>query len=514
MPNLRYRDDRSAFSCFVMPVSCLFMAGLLLGLTAAGLRAEDSLAADRKSDNQPNIVLIVADDMGFGDLSCQGAEDIRTPHLDRLARQGTRFTNFCVAQSVCTASRAALMSGCYPHRLGMAGALNHTSRTGLHADEWLLPEMLQAKGYATACFGKWHLGTKPIFFPTRNGFDTWAGLPYSNDNGPLHPTVRGIPPLPFYQDDEIVERDPDQAQFTSRLTKLSIEFIEANQQRPFFLYLPHVMPHVPIFASDKFRNQSRRGLYGDVVEELDAGIGQLLQKLDDLKLADNTLVLFISDNGPFLSYGDHAGSAKPLREGKLTTFEGGHRVPLLVRWPGHVPSGQVSDEFLTGLDLFPSLASLVGGKQPTRKIDGVDVLPALLGKPGASGRESFAYFSGSELHAVRSGRWKLHFDHEYLTVAGPPGTGGKPANFAQMKPNAIEQSGVRGIASRHGYRVEKLPQSLFDLQSDPGETKDLSAEHPEIVAKLQSLGKAVREELGDALHNVRGTGLRAAGVAE
>jgi arylsulfatase len=287
------------------------------------------------------------------------------------------------------------------------------------------------------------LGTDARFSPLRNGFDTWAGIPYSNDNGPLHPTIRGIPALPFNRNEKVIETDPDQAQFTARLTKDAVEFIEQNKARKFFLYVPHVMPHVPIFAAKKPTVSGERGLYTQVVEELDAGVGEVLAALRRLDLEKNTIVIFMSDNGPFLSYGNHAGRAEPLREGKLTTFEGGVRVPFLIRWPGHIPSGKTSDELLTGLDLLPSLAKICGCDPPANRIDGRDLSPLLLGKEGARGRDSFAYYSGNELQAIRRGKWKLHFPHEYLTVDGPAGKDGKPANFENMKPLAIEQSGIR-----------------------------------------------------------------------
>lgn len=460
---------------------------------------------------RPNIVLIVADDMGYADAGCYGAKDIRTPNLDRLAKEGTRFTNFCVAQPVCTASRAAIMTGCYPNRIGLSGALNHTSTIGIHPDETLLPELLQAQGYATAHYGKWHLGTRPMFFPTRNGFDEWVGLPYSNDNGPLHPTVRGIPALPLYANDKVIETDPDQSQFTKRFTEKAVGFIKANKSKPFFLYLPHVMPHVPIFVSDQFKGKSGRGLYGDVVEELDWGVGEILAALQDAEIENDTLVLFISDNGPFLSYGAHAGSSDPFREGKLTTFEGGVRVPFLARWPGKVPADRVSDEFITGLDLLPTIAMLAGAALPKAKIDGMDLSPLLLGEKHATGRTTFAYFSGFELHAVRSGNWKQHFPHEYLVVNGSPGQNGKPANYENMKPNAIEESGIRGIASRHGYRVEKLDLSLFNLTNDPGESQNVAADHPDIVKQLNVLAEEFRRDLGDPLTNTKGNGSRPVG---
>jgi arylsulfatase A-like enzyme len=479
----------------------------------AGSSAAPRLAVAENVPAKSNIILIVADDLGYADLGCYGAPYIRTPHLDRMAAEGTRFTGFYVAQAVCTASRAALMSGCYPNRVGLQGALNHTSRNGIHPDEWLLPEMLRACGYATACLGKWHLGTMARFNPIRNGFEEWFGIPYSNDNSKYHPVLAAeMPPLPLYDGDKVVEYDPDQSQFTRRFTERAVSFIERNAGRPFFLYLPHVMPHVPIFASEKFRGHSRGGLYGDVVEELDWSVGQILATLDRLRLAERTLVIFFSDNGPWLSYGDHAGSAKPLREGKLTTFEGGVRVPCVVRWPGQVPAARVSDDPIIAIDLLPTLTELVGGKTPERRIDGCSVKPLLLGESGAkSPHEALFFYAGAELHAVRSGPWKLHFPHSYLTTAGEPGRGGKPSNWGKTKPLAITQSGMEGIASRHGQRVERIELSLFDLRTDPGETKNVAAEHPEIVARLTRLAEPIRAELGDALTGIKGTGLRAAG---
>ena len=481
------------------------LAALKLALLAVvALFASPARAATRP----PNIVLIVADDLGYSDLGSYGARGIATPHLDRMAAGGIRFTNFLVAQAVCTASRAALLSGCYPNRIGLAGALNHTSTNGISLAEELLPELLKRKGYATAAFGKWHLGHVTKFMPTRRGFDVFAGLPYSNDNGPLHPSVRGIPSLPWYENEAVTELDPDQSKFTSRITERAIGFMTENRSRPFFLYLPHVMPHVPIAASEAFRGTSKAGLYGDTVQELDASIGKLLSTVRDLGIERETQVVFMSDNGPFLSYGDHAGTARPFREGKLTAFEGGVRVPFLAFWPGTIPAGRTSGQFITGLDLLPSLATISGSDQPKAKIDGQDFSSVLLGKPGAKERGSFLYYSGRELHAVREGRWKLHMDHDFITVNGPPGTGGKPANWANMKPTAIEESGVRGIASRHGYRVEKLAQSLYDLEKDPGETMDLAAAHPDIVRRLMQLAAAARADLGDSLTGATGTNLR------
>ena len=460
---------------------------------------------------RPNIVYILADDLGYGDLGCFGATDVLTPNLDRLAAEGTRLTSFYVAQPVCTASRAALLSGCYSNRVGMGGALNHTSTTGIHPEERLLSNLLQERGYATGAFGKWHLGHHSTFWPTNRGFNEFFGIPYSNDNGPLHPVTRGIPSLPLYEGEDILELDPDQSQFTRRITDRAVQFIERHQKEPFFLYVPHIMPHVPISVSEPWKGSSRRGLYGDVIQELDSSVGEILAELKRTGIEENTIVIFTSDNGPFLSYGAHAGSSGPFREGKLTAFEGGVRMPCLVRWPGKVPAGKVSDGIVTTMDLFTTLAGFGGAPLPKAKIDGLDLSGFLLGKPGAPVREEFWYYSGEELQAVRSGKWKLHLPHDYLTVAGEPGVGGKPSNFGKLQPRSILESGIHGIASRHGYRVETLALSLFDLETDPGETRNCAEEYPEIVARLQKVVEVARADLGDSLTGVKGAGVRAVG---
>jgi arylsulfatase len=465
---------------------------------------------------RPSIVLILADDLGYGDVGCFGAKDIRTPNIDRLARDGMRLTDFYVSQAVCTASRASLMTGCYANRVGMAGALNHTSQTGIHPRELLLSEICQQAGYATGGFGKWHLGTLEPFNPLHHGFDEFLGIPYSNDNSKYHPVIRDMPPLPLLDGIRVVEKDPDQSLFTRRFTERAVAFVEKHKDRPFFLYVPHVMPHVPIFASEKFRGQSGRGLYGDVVEELDWSVGEIVAAIDRHGLAEKTLVIFLSDNGPFLSYGDHAGSPGLLREGKLTTFEGGMRSPCVMRWPGKIPAGSQCGEVAATIDLLPTIAKLVGrGTEENwpHTIDGRDIGPLVLGKEGAkSPHETYNYYSGDELQAVRSGRWKLHFPHDYLTVTGPPGRGGKPAVVPGARPLSIAESGIRGIASRHGYGVGRIELSLFDLADDPGEKHNVAAEHPEVVTRLSELAQAAREDLGDSLAGVKGENVRPAEV--
>ncbi|HYF36710.1 MAG TPA: sulfatase [Prosthecobacter sp.] len=474
-------------------------------------------SADPSAAPPPNVVLILADDLGYGDLGCFGSKTIRTPNLDRMAVEGTRFTDFYVAQAVCSASRAALMTGCYPNRVGMQGALNHTSKEGIHPDEVLMPELCRSKSYATAAFGKWHLGTvAAMFSPLKHGFDEFWGIPYSNDNSKFHPSLAAeMPPLPLYEDERVVETDPDQSQFTRRITEKSVSFIRRNKDRPFFLYVPHVMPHVPIFASERFRGKSPHGLYADVVEELDWSVGMILEALKQMQMEERTLVIFFSDNGPFLSYGDHAGSAAPLREGKLTSYDGGVRVPFIARWPQHVPAGRVCAEPVMEIDLLPTVARLMGAPLPGNKLDGADMSEVLMGKEGAkTPHEALVFYAGSELQAVRSGEWKLHFPHPYITVDGPPGTGGKPANHDKILPKAITQSGIGGIASRHGYRVEQTGLALYNLREDPGETRDVAAGHPEVVERLKQLAAPIRAELGDELENVKGNAVRPVGKAE
>lgn len=467
------------------------------------------------ADRPPNIIIFLTDDQGYADVGCFGSKGIKTPNFDRLATEGMKFTSFYVSQAVCSASRAALMTGCYCNRVGLYGALNHRSTIGISKDEVLIPEFCRERGYATACYGKWHLGIQPEFIAVNHGFDEFFGLPYPNDNSKYHPTVHDMPPLPLIERDKAVEFDPDQSQFTRRFTERSVQFMEKNKDKPFFLYLAHVMPHVPIFASDRFKGQSGSGLYADVIEELDWSMGEVLATLKRLGLDDNTLIIFTSDNGPFLSYGDWAGSAAPFRGGKLTTFEGGMRMPCLMRWPGHIPAGKACDELVTAMDLYPTFAKLIGAKVPDVKRDGHDIWPLMSGKPGAkSPHDALYYYAEQELHAVRSGKWKLHFPHPYIEVDGPPGHGGKPANFEHMKPADHTKSGIEGVASRHGYKMMQLELSLFDLETDPGETKNVAADHPDVVQRLSALGETMRADLGDSLTDRKATGAREPGHAK
>ncbi|HVJ68258.1 MAG TPA: sulfatase [Caulifigura sp.] len=492
------------------------LSRLPLLITVAALWSADAAYAQQAAPaGPPNVVIILADDLGYGDVNCFTSTRHRTPNLDRLAERGMKLTSFYVSQAVCTASRASLLSGCYANRVGLEGALNPTSRGGIHPDETLLPEMLKSRGYATGLFGKWHLGHLPMFHPFRHGFDEFFGLPYPNDcSNQYHPVVRTFPPLPLIDGERVVAEDPDQSQFTQQVTKRSTDFIRRHKSQPFFLYVAQIMPHVPIFASREFEGKSGAGLYGDVIEELDWSVGEVVRTLEENGLTEKTLIIFSSDNGPFLSYGDHAGSSGPFRGGKLTCFEGGVRMSTIAAWPGSVPAGTTSTEIVTAMDLLPTIGRLAGCERPKNEIDGQDVWPILSGAPGAkSPHDAFYYYADRELHAVRRGKWKLHLPHPYLEVDGTPGTDRKPANFKNIKAESLQLSGLKGVASRHGYRIEQLPLSLFDLEADRAESKNVAADHPDVVEDLQRLAANVRQPLGDSLAGQVGTEIRRSGVA-
>lgn len=441
------------------------------------------------AQTQPNVVIVFADDLAYADIGCFGAQGYQTPHIDRLAKEGRRFTDFYVTQAVCSASRAGLLTGCYPNRIGINGALGPASQIGIHADETTIAETLKTKGYATAIYGKWHLGHLPEFLPQRHGFDDYFGLPYSNDMWPHHPTAK-FPDLPLVNGEETVALNPDQTQLTTWYAEHAVKFIEANRDKSFFLYVAHAMPHVPLFVSDKFAGTTKRGLFGDVIEEIDWSVGQILEALERLKLDDRTLVIFTSDNGPWLSYGNHAGSAAPLREGKGTAWDGGVRVPCVARWPGKIPAGTVSSTPWMTIDVLPTVAKLVGAPLPSKRIDGVDASDVLLGPVnGPSPHESLLFYWGNELHAIRNGRWKLHFPHTYRTLDGEPGKDGQPGP----------------------YRQEKTELALYDLVEDIGESKNVAQEHGDVVRMLSSLADEARKDLGDQLTKQTGKGVREPG---
>ncbi len=468
-----------------------------------------SHAAEQSKPSLPNIVIVLTDDQGYADVGVFGAKGFKTPNLDRLATQGCTFRNFHVAQPVCSASRTALLTGCYPNRLGIHGALPPRSKVGINATEMTLAELVKQKGYATAIFGKWHLGDSPQFLPLKHGFDEYFGLPYSNDMWPKHPDLvnlpandqkrkDGYPDLVMYDGNKVAIPQithEDQNQLTTWYTEHAVKFIEKNKDHPFFLYLAHNMPHVPLHVSDKFRGKTERGLYGDVIEEIDWSVGQVMEALHRNGLDDNTWIIYTSDNGPWLCYGDHAGSAFPLREGKGTNWEGGTREPCIMRWPGKIAAGSESRQMLMTLDLFPTIANLIGAKLPDHKIDGLDVWPVVAGKPGAKNPHDsyWFYYEVNQLQAVTSsdGHWKLQLPHTYRTLGGRPGgKGGTPAKYEPRKLETAE---------------------FYDLENDISETRDVAAAHPDIVARLEIEAERAREELGDSLTQRTGRGTREPG---
>lgn len=471
---------------------------LCLQLFALGHPSRSPAVAAKRA---PNFVIIFADDLGYADIAGFGAPASETPHLDRMAREGIRLTNFYAAQAVCSASRAALLTGCYPNRIGIRGALNHRARVGLHQDERTIAEVLKTRQYATAAFGKWHLGHHPEFLPPRHGFDEYFGLPYSNDMWPHHPVNKNFyPDLPLIEGERVIRLDPDQSQLTTQYTERAIAFIERNRDRPFFLYLAHSMPHVPLFVSDKHKGKTGRGLYRDVIAEIDWSVGQVLETINRLGLDRETLVIFTSDNGPWLEYGDHAGSRGHFRGSKGTAFEGGMRVPFIARWPGEIPAGSVSHKPAMTIDLLPTLARLAGAKASgggaaaesgrPRPIDGRDIWTVLSGKKDARDPHDALYFYWTdELHAVRSGRWKLHLPHPWREVL-EQGSGGRPGRTRQSR----------------------IELSLYDLESDPGETTNVAESNPEVVSRLMKFVERARADLGDALTSRAGKNVRQAGT--
>ena len=436
---------------------------------AAALRAGPAEKARRR----PNFIVILCDNLGYGDVGCFGSKKHRTPHVDRMAREGMRLTSFYATSGVCTPSRAGFMTGCYPRRVSMhvdergGAVLRPVSRKGLHPDEVTIAEVLKARGYATACIGKWHLGDQPAFLPTRQGFDLYLGIPYSDDM--VERKDRGWPPLPLMRNERVIEAPVDRNTLTGRYTEEAVRFIEANREKPFFLYLPHAMPgstQAP-FAGKRFRGKSANGPYGDSVEEIDWSTGEILAALQRLGLDKDTLVVWTSDNGAPRRRPPQ-GSNAPLRGWGYTTAEGGMRVPCVARWPGRIPAGRSCDDVCTMMDLLPTFARLADASAPSdRIIDGKDIRPLLSGQPGAgSPYEAFFYYYMAQLQAVRSGCWKL-----YLPLDG------KQVGF--------------------GAKTVSAAAELYDLDADIGETANLADKHPDVVRRLMALAEGARNDLGD-----------------
>lgn len=447
-----------------------------------------------EQNSPPNFIIIYLDDMGYGDLTLTGTAGYKTPNLDKIANNGMFFTHFYSPQAVCSASRAGLLTGCYPNRIGIAGALSHKSIIGISDEEETIARLLQKKGYTTAIFGKWHLGYQEQFLPVNHGFDEFVGIPYSHDMWPNHPTGT-YPNLPLYENDIIVNpnlQPDDVAHFTADFVQRTTDFIKRNHDKPFFVYLANPLPHVPLYASGQFKGKSEQGLYGDVMMEIDWGVGQIIETLEETDLDDNTLVIFTSDNGPWLNYGNHAGSSGGLREGKGSTYEGGQRVPCLMMWKGIIPGATVCNNLASGIDILPTIAAIVEAPLPKNKIDGVNLLPLLKGNFDANPRRSFYYYyRQNSLEAVRDANWKLVFPHpgrtyeEYL-----PGNDGIPGRVKENFP---------------------FKGGLYNLRRDPGERYDVSKMYPGIVKKLEGIANKAREDLGDDLTGNHGKNRRQPG---
>jgi arylsulfatase len=459
------------------------------------------------SQQRPNVLIIFMDDMGYGDPDCYAGIGYNTPNIDRLAAQGMRYTNFYAAQAVCSASRAAILTGCYPNRVGIHNALMPWSKIALNPDEETIAASLKKAGYHTGMVGKWHLGAREPYLPIHYGFDEFLGLPYSNDMWPVDYAGNPItdtsdwkskyPPLPLLEGDKpikFIRTLEDQSQLTQIYTKRACDFIRKNKNHPFFLYLAHSMVHVPIAASERFRGKSKLGLFGDVMMEVDWSVGEVMKTLKAEGLDRKTLVVFTSDNGPWLSFGNRAGNTGGLREGKGTSWEGGQREPCIMRWPGRIPAGTVCNKIAMTIDLFPTITAICKSQLPAKKIDGVNILPLLLNEKDANPRNELAYYYNvNSLEGVREGKWKLVFPHRSQTYKKfPPGKDGFPGKTAQVN----------------------VPEALYDLSTDPGETIDVAAEHPEVVRRLKDLGDTYREDLGDDLTNKEGKGRRKAAVVE
>jgi arylsulfatase len=458
------------------------------------------LACKEKPSSQPvsrppNIILIFTDDQGYQDVGVFGAVDIATPNLDQMAADGIKLTSFYSAQAVCSASRAGILTGCYPNRIGIHNALMPNSKIGLNPSEITIAEMLKDKGYNTGIFGKWHLGDHEAFLPNKHGFDEWFGIPYSNDMWPLHPQqgpVFDFDDLPLYVNESIIDTLTDQSQLTTQITERSVDFINRNKDNPFFLYVPHPQPHVPLFVSDNFKGKSKRGLYGDVIMEIDWSVGQIIETLKYNGLEENTIVIFTSDNGPWLSYGNHAGSPYPLREGKGTAWEGGQREPFIMKYPAELKGGTVLDMPIMAIDILPTVAEITEAELPLKTIDGKSVWKVLTGESNESPQEAyFFYYRVNELFGVRYGKWKLYFPHRYRTMNGQElGKDGLPGNYKMIDLEEIE---------------------LYNLENDISETKNVAEEHPEVIEKIKLLANNMRTRLGDSLFDLEGAETREAG---
>ncbi|MCY1721331.1 sulfatase [Prolixibacteraceae bacterium Z1-6] len=462
-----------------------FFAAILLTAVSCSPKPEQKSA----TIDHTNFVVVFIDDMGYGDIGTQGATGWTTPNLDKMAAEGMRFTNFYAAQPVCSASRAGLMTGCYPNRIGFSGALFPNDQVGINPNETTIAEMLKEKGYATGIFGKWHLGRPTEFLPLQHGFDEYVGIPYSNDMWPLddvgNPVPEGHgrlknPDLPVLNGNDIMMTITDlkgQDTLTTLYTEKAVDFINRNADNPFFLYVPHSMSHVPLGVSDKFRGKSKQGLYGDVMMEIDWSVGQIEKALAANGIAENTVFIFTTDNGPWLNYGNHAGSAGGLREGKTTSWEGGQRVPFIIKWPAATPAGTICNKLGCAIDILPSFAKIAEAKLPELKIDGLDITDLWKGKTETEPRETILFYYGkNNLNGVRKDNWKLVLPHTWASYHTQPGENGYGGKRIRMKVEEPE---------------------LYNMMRDPGEQYNVIEYHPEKVAELMKLVEEARAELGD-----------------
>lgn len=460
----------------------------------------------QKDKSHPNVIIILMDDMGYGDTEPYGMTGIATPNFNKVAAEGTRFTHFNVGQPVCTASRASLLTGTYPNRIGMAGVILPGANRALNPKEKTLPAMLKETGYETQMLGKWHLGNKPPYSPIHYGFDHFYGLPYSHDEWPVTwDSIRvtdpkdirfNWPAVPVYNDDTVVDSivtHERASKLTGELTQRAVAFINQKHTKPFFLYLAHPMPHAPLVPSERFKGKSGMGRFGDVIMELDWSLGEVLKALDQQGLTENTLLIVTSDNGPWLHFGDNAGSAGGFKEGKSTSFDGGTRVPFLVRWPGKVPAGYVNSSLITSMDVLPTIAAATGSALPTAQIDGLNFLPVWLGTEKAGPRKLYYYYyDGNTLRGIRYKNWKLVFAHNTQSYTGPHGRDGKPGKITHYDE----------------------PKGLYDLAHDPGERYNVLDVYPEVVKELEGYADEARKDLGDGLRNIPPTNVRAAAKVE
>ncbi|OFY57470.1 MAG: arylsulfatase [Bacteroidetes bacterium GWF2_41_9] len=460
-----------------------------------------------KKPETPNIIIILMDDMGYGDIGRTGANQYETPNLNKLANQGMQFTWWYCPQAVSSASRAGLITGCYPNRIGFSGALMPWAEVGINPEETTIAEILKTKGYRTSVIGKWHLGHHEKFLPLQHGFDEYYGIPYSNDMWPVdfdgvpvrlkdttHRLMR-YPALPLINGNEKVAEVPDlagQDKLTTDYTERAVKFIEKNKNRHFFLYIPHSMVHIPLGVSDKFRGKSKQGLYGDVMMEVDWSIGEIMKALERNGLEKNTLVIFTSDNGPWLNFGNHAGNTAGLREGKGTSWEGGQRVPCIMRWPGVIPPGDICTQLASSIDILPTLAAITGAALPENKIDGVNILSLIKGdKEATPRRDLYYYYQQNSLEGVQHDFWKLVLPHSGRTYRGHmPGNDGWPG-----------QTGTETVTTKQ----------LYDLRRDPGEWYDVSELYPEKVKELEELAEKARKDIGDDITKVPGANRRKIG---